>query len=443
VKERLFREGGPLRVTRTGPDQYEFRIPVQPGEDGMHGRACPGEVCAPGYFRVETGTGITTPQTTIYCPYCRREEDPAAFGTHEQHQHAIEHVKAEALDGINRTMAEALGLGPSGRRKIGGGLVSVEMSMTPARRRRPGRLIEEELRRDVVCPHCTLHQAVFGLAIWCSDCGSDIFPTHVAAELSVLRKVLEDVGDRRARLGARIAARDIENTLEDLVSVMEAVLKALTKRQLCAQRVPPKEAELVIGNEIRTGYQSLGRARAIFAARTGALLGRGLSEDEFVELSAVLEKRHPIAHNLGVIDRKYLLRACSGELEGREIRIEAEEVGQTIDRLETLLSDAWRQLFCAFGPTQPNLEGVPDFRGTLAVWPEMDTEGRERSLNRRPRGDLGLADVQSSRSKIAPQQSGHDVVSSSRSIGEPHRSHQLVLPGSQVEPHSKQTNRSP
>jgi hypothetical protein len=32
-------------------------------------------------------------------------------------------------------------------------------------------------------------------------------------------------------------------------------------------------------------------------------------------------------------------------------------------------------------------EGVPGFRGTLAVWPEMDT-GRETALKRRPRGNL-------------------------------------------------------
>lgn len=224
--------------------------------------------------------------------------------------------------------------------------------MTPARPRRPGRPLEEELRRDVVCPHCTLHQAVFGLAIWCSDCGADIFPTHVGAELAVLRKVLEDVGDRRACLGARIAARDIENTLEDLVSVMEAVLKALTKRHLCDRGMCAEDADQVLAAEIRSGYQSLKRARELFLSRTGAVLGRELSEDTVAALVAVLEKRHPIAHNLGVVDRKYLLRAQSGELEGREIRIEASELSAAIDQMEALLTDAWHQLF------SPPLEAI-------------------------------------------------------------------------------------
>jgi hypothetical protein len=74
-------------------------------------------------------------------------------------------------------------------------------------------------------------------------------------------------------------------------------------------------------------------------------LGRGLSDEAFTELAAVLEKRHPIAHNLGVVDRQYLLRAQSGELEGREIRVGEEELLRAIDMVQGILTDAWTQLF--------------------------------------------------------------------------------------------------
>ena len=46
------------------------------------------------------------------------------------------------------------------------------------------------------------------------------------------------------------------------------------------------------------------------------------------------EVGHPIAHNLGVIDRKYLERARENEQEGREIRITANEIETLLSRVE-------------------------------------------------------------------------------------------------------------
>lgn len=80
--------------------------------------------------------------------------------------------------------------------------------------RRP---VEEELRRDLRCNACGLDHAVFGLATSCSDCGQDMFLQHVAAEFGVIDKILSDAPDRRQRLGPRVAARDLDNALEDVL----------------------------------------------------------------------------------------------------------------------------------------------------------------------------------------------------------------------------------
>jgi hypothetical protein len=345
MDEGLFREGGPFRVSRISPEEYEMAITIPPGDDGLVGRMCPNETCAPAYFRVRPGTGITTQQASIHCPYCRAEADPSRFVTAEQRNHAIEVVKAEAVKGISRLLGDALGVTGSGRRTLGGGLVSIEMSMRPAAAQFSGRLVEDELRRDVTCPKCGLNQAVFGLATWCSDCGEDIFPAHFSAEFKVLRKVLGAVEERRLDLGARIAARDVENALEDLVSVVEAVLKVLARRWLVGRGLSVRDADDVFQRDIRNGFQSLPRARELLRAHTGAELGREFSPEALEALAAVLEKRHPIAHNLGVVDRQYLLRARTGELEGREVLINADELIQAVALVETMLTDAWTQLF--------------------------------------------------------------------------------------------------
>jgi hypothetical protein len=129
---------------------------------------------------------------------------------------------------------EALNLDHLGKKKIGGGLITIEMSLDKTPHKTVHRPFEEEVRRDVVCPHCGLDQSVYGLATWCSDCGEDIFLTHVRAELSVVQTMLEDIQGRRERLGGRVAAKDIENCLEDIVSIFEVVLKAFVVRyKLC------------------------------------------------------------------------------------------------------------------------------------------------------------------------------------------------------------------
>jgi hypothetical protein len=48
----------------------------------------------------------------------------------------------------------------------------------------------------------------------------------------------------------------------------------------------------------------------------------------FRELVHTFEKRHPITHNLGVIDRKYLERMRSAEHEGREVMVTPDEITQ-------------------------------------------------------------------------------------------------------------------
>jgi hypothetical protein len=57
------------------------------------------------------------------------------------------------------------------------------------------------------------------------------------------------------------------------------------------------------------------------------------------------EKRHPITHNLGIVDRKYLARVESGELHGREIRVSVTEVEAAIEATSTVLTTLYRRLF--------------------------------------------------------------------------------------------------
>lgn len=339
MSSSILNEGGDFETRKVGPDQFEMSIPI-PTEDGLVGRECPNVECSPGYFKVKLGTGITEGQVLAYCPYCRQEGEPSDFTTQAQMDYALGVLKNEVVKGIDKSIQKALGLGSSHKKTYGSGMFKMEMSYKPGRPDFVPRPLEEELRRDIICPNCGLEHAVFGLATWCPDCGKDIFICHVDTEFEVIQKVLSVIDKRREELGARVAGRDIENGLEDTVSVFEAVLKIITKKLLAEMGITP---EMIISRleKIRNSYQNINSAAKTFLTQTGFELFDSISQDEVETLKSIFEKRHPITHNVGIVDKKYLERVRTGETEGREIRVTAQEVELAIQISRKIISSAY------------------------------------------------------------------------------------------------------
>lgn len=342
----LLRPGGRYNVRRTGHDEYTMSIPMPADDLGMTARECPEPECAPGYFKIKLGTGVVEPgYERCYCPYCGREGEQGDFLTRQQHHYAESVVLSETRAGVERMMKDALGLDSRGRRRMGGGMFSIEMSMKSSPPRPVVMPYEEELRRDVTCPHCTLEHAVFGLAVWCADCGKDIFLAHVAAELDVVRKVLAEVPGRRERLGPRVAARDIENALEDTVSIFEAVMKFTYRRKL-TEDVGREAADAKL-SRLRNAFQNLNRTAEIVREDLGRDFFESIGLNGAEIVGQTFQKRHAITHNLGIVDRKYLEHgSATGDL-GREVPLSAGEVGTAVNLVEEALAGLYTSLFRA------------------------------------------------------------------------------------------------
>jgi hypothetical protein len=364
MSDAIFPEGGPFKIRQTAPDKHEFMVPLDPDEDGRMARECPDEQCSPWYFKVKGGTGITSGQEEAFCPYCRRADNPRNFATQEQIRFAKEVVLGEAHEGIHRLIKNSLGLDSSGRRKFGGGLISMEMQLTAGSKSIPRRPAEEAIRRDVVCPHCSLDQSVFGLATWCADCGRDIFLTHLRGELAVLEAMVGDVSRRRENLGPRVATKDLENALEDLVSIFEAVLRAIAKRSMCLRGMNAEDVAKHF-KRLGSGLQNVEVANRFFLEHFGVQnLGAAGSVD-LERLHEVFMKRHPITHNLGVVDLKYLEGARSVEREGKEISVTEQEINTSIAAAHSVFELLYLRLFPADVPsplTDPHAPGQQ--RGT-------------------------------------------------------------------------------
>lgn len=318
MTQNYFREGGPFEARRVDDGHMTFKMSIQTDAHGRIARQCPDEKCAPGYFRVFVDQSSVIShdddgEAFVFCPYCGQKNDPGAFWTQQQVQHARDVAMHEVAVAFQNMMKQTLG-------------GSKHVTYRPGSLRLPNRPFEDEVQRSVKCPHCQLDHAVFGVASWCPECGTDIFMTHVEAEYSVVLTMLSDIERRRESLGSRVAARDLENCLEDTVSIFEAVLKTFVRRFLRQQGKTDDEIEEVLQKKIRNGFQSIDRGEDLAKEYLGAGMLGTLQSNEIGQLRSVFEKRHPIAHNLGVVDRKYIERALAEEQEGRDVLVTEHEI---------------------------------------------------------------------------------------------------------------------
>jgi len=256
-------------------------------------------------------------------------------------RYAKDLVMRDVRKGLVGVIQDSLGLDSNGKRKFGGGFFSMEMSLKQSPLPHVRRPIEEEVRRDVVCPHCELDQTVFGLAFWCADCGADIFLSHVNAEVAVIRQMLDDVERRSELLGKRVAAKDLENCLEDGVSLFEAAIRVLVRRRLEEVGGSVEEIERRLA-KLGNAFQNIARTRQHMVDLFDLTLPE---EGAWLMLSEAFEKRHPIAHNLGVVDRKYLERAQAAEQHGRELRITPDEIQEMLAAISDALGLVHAALF--------------------------------------------------------------------------------------------------
>jgi hypothetical protein len=156
--------------------------------------------------------------------------------------------------------------------------------------------------------------------------------------------MLSDVDRRREQLGARVAAKDLENCLEDIVSIFEAVLRVIVRRYKCQNGASEEEVDKFF-NRIGNAFQNIRRSQEVFSAEVGVPLFYEMTVGEIDVLSQVFEKRHPITHNLGVVDKKYIQKARSAEEEGKEVLISANEIDQILVLSMQAFASLHRRMF--------------------------------------------------------------------------------------------------
>lgn len=309
-------------LERLGPS-VSVSIPID--ENGFIGRECPEPDCE-GYFKIEPGTGLKGEDLPCCCPYCGHQEGHSKFFTKAQ----IEYVQSVVLNKVSGAFLKDLKSLEFNHKPRGGFGIGISMKVTgspmPIRRYR-----EQDLETEVICDKCTLRYTIYGVFAFCPDC-------RVHNSLQILEKnfdLIEKLLTVAESQDAEIANYLIENAMGDCVSAFDGFGRA-TCYAFSFKAIQPEKA-----TELR--FQSIAKARSQVIEQFGADFGVSLKKVEWNHVVQAFQKRHLLAHKMGVIDEAY--QKATGEspsLIGRRVSIQSIEVHNLLQHLRTLGRELYR-----------------------------------------------------------------------------------------------------
>lgn len=305
-----------------------FSIPLDVDQDGYLGRECP--ECEE-YFKITPGTGITEGEPPCHCPYCGHCANQDQFFTKEQIRYAESVVMKQVSDAMTKDLKSLeFDIKPKGAFGIG---ISMKVKSQPMRIRRYS---EIELEEEVVCDNCTLRYTVFGSFAYCPDCGRHNSRQILDKNIDLALKMIDLAADVDAKIGQQL----IDDALENGVSAFDGF-----GRETCCvnkdKANDPAKAENV-------SFQNLTRAQQKVVNLFGIDLCGALAAVEWEFVGRCFQKRHLLAHKMGVVDDTYMQMTNDPDLAvGRKVPIQADEVRNMLGHLTTLgmfLSDELRKL---------------------------------------------------------------------------------------------------
>lgn len=307
------------------PSQFSISIPED--ENGMIGRECPDSTCE-GYFKIQLGTGLKGENLPCHCPYCGHNAGQDKFFTKAQ----IEYIESVALNKVSDALLKDLKSMEFDHKPQGGFGIGISMKVsgraTPIRYYR-----EENLETEVVCDKCTLRYMIYGVFGFCPDCSIHNFLQILEKNFELIEKLVTLAKTQDASVSQQL----IENALEDCISAFDGFGRE-TCRVYAAKATDPRKAA-----DIR--FQNIKGAIENVLEQFGVDLASTLNSADWVRLQEAFQKRHLLAHKMGVVDAEYQkATGVSASLIGRKISIQVEEINYLLLGLRKIGEELYRAL---------------------------------------------------------------------------------------------------
>jgi hypothetical protein len=284
-------------------------VPIRPDKDGYLGRECPNPECEE-YFKITPGTGIKG-SAPCHCPYCGHTGESKTFWTRNQIEYARSVVKQKVIEAVRQDL-KALEFEHKPRGPFG---IGISMKLQPGAPVPIRWYREKSLETETVCDQCGLRYAIYGVFGWCPDCGVHNSLQILATNLELARK----------KLTLAVTAGDLaEAVIADALAGVVAAFDGFG-RELCA------------GCQSKVSFQGLDGGRKRVLEQHGFDFADAVTEEEWRSACRSFQKRHLLAHRMGVIDDDYIRKTCDASaVVGRKITLASEEITALIDIIERI-----------------------------------------------------------------------------------------------------------
>lgn len=280
---------------------------IKKDDEGYLGRECP--ECEK-YFKIKPGTGIPD-FSDCYCPYCQHMGPQDHFWTKQQIEYARS-VVLKKVSGDLLKMMKKMEAKPKKNQPISIG-ITVKGRPTPITY-----YSEKELEEKVECKNCTLQYAIYGAFGYCPDCAGHNSQQIAEANFDLVIKIL----DLAKKSPSDIKSKLIENGLEDCISAFDGFA-----RERCRDRYP------------KLSFQNIYVAKQKLD-ESGINIAEGLDSSEWEFVIKQFQKRHLLAHKMGVVDEEYIKNTGSHpEQLGKKVSITENDVMSLIGHLKVIVSN--------------------------------------------------------------------------------------------------------
>jgi hypothetical protein len=309
-------------------DTIEFAITMENDEDGFFGRECPNDECL-GYFKVELGTGLQGQDLPCHCPYCGHTDSHDHFWTQDQLEYAQSVGMRKAQDYMLGRLKDAF---PPTRPRPGD-FISISWKVKPGTPLPLHHYKEKKLETTVICDACGLRYAVYGVFAYCPDCGAHNSLQILVSNLDLASRELELAGT----INQPLAGQLVSDALENAVAAFDAFARELFRVSAELSSSPPQAGNL--SGQNLTGLKT--RVEDLF----GIDLSSPFDTHEWTDLVRAFQKRHLIAHKMGVIDNAYIASTGDpGAVKGRKVALSPEEVAAVLPLVRRLGEHAQAEL---------------------------------------------------------------------------------------------------
>jgi hypothetical protein len=275
-----------------------------------------------GYFKIELGTGLKGDDLPCHCPYCGFIAGQDQFFTQDQIDYATSVAINKVTDAVLKDLRQSLGdLEVKPRGIFGIGLrFTVEGKPQPIKFYR-----EKQLETEITCEHCTLHYAIYGVFAYCPDCGQHNSFQILGKNLDLCLKEVELAANAAPSLADHLLGDALENAVSAFDGFGREVCRIYSERT----SQPGKSKSF--------SFQNLQNVRDALESSYGFDLSASLPHEDWLFACRCFQKRHLLAHRMGVVDEAYLRNTSDPQAKiGRKISIMRDEVQSLTEFLRKL-----------------------------------------------------------------------------------------------------------